>query len=195
MELDLKNYNYEVRHVRTLNECINSLIQGYAGTVLPCDLEKYFVELVQDECFFRYPLIRYMYAHILLVGYWVADDYRMQCCVHQGEDRELAKEILMPLAQEGLAPAQYDIANWFYFTGDDMNEQAQWFLMASRQDYPPAVKKVEALLALGVREKLSNETVKTVCTEVVRTCEGSYSKEFATDLLKKMEKEEAEKNL
>ena len=47
MELDLKNYNYEVRHVRTLNECINSLIQGYAGTVLPCDLEKYFVELVQ----------------------------------------------------------------------------------------------------------------------------------------------------
>lgn len=195
MELDLKNYNYEVRHVRTLNECINSLIQGYAGTVLPCDLEKYFVELVQDECFFRYPLIRYMYAHILLFGYWVADDYYAQSCICQGEDRELAKEILMPLAEEGLAPAQYDIAEWFYFTGDDMNEQAQWFLMASRQDYPPAVKKVEHLLGMDEREKLSNETVKAVCTEVVRTCEGSYSKEFATGLLEKMAKEETEKIL
>ena len=41
----------------------------------------------------------------------------------------------------------------------------------------------------------SNETVKAVCTEVVRTCEGSYSKEFATGLLEKMAKEETEKIL
>lgn len=191
MEFNFKNYTYDTKYARTLNEAINMLVNGHAGTMLPDDLEKHFLELVQDEYFFRYPLIQYMYAHILLRGYWEADDYHTQSYIRRGEDRELAKEILMPLAEEGLAPAQYDIANWFY--DDEMEEKAKWFLMASRQDYPPAVRAVEKLLALGVREKLSNETVRTVCVEVVRICEGSYSKEFAQGLLRKMAKEENER--
>ena len=189
MELDLENYTYEIRHARTLNEFINDLARGNAGTTLPDDLQKHFIELVQDEFFFRWPLIRYMYAHILLTGYWVADDYRMQIFATEGEDIELAKEILLPLAEAGLAPAQYDIAKWFCFGNSEIEEKAKWILKASKQDYPPAIKSLETFLALGTREKLSTETLKEVCLEVVRTYEGQYSGAFALELLGKLTRE------
>ena len=186
MKLDLEQYTYELRYSRTLNEFINDLVQGYAGAILPCDLEKHFMELVQDEAFFQFPLIRYKYAHMLILGYWVSDDFRTQTCLHQGEDRDLAKEILLPMAEEGLAPAQYDIADWFCFGDGKIEEKVKWILKASKQDYMPAVEKLKTFLALGTREKLSVETLKEVCIEVVRTYEGKYSREFATELLGKM---------
>ena len=54
MKLDLEQYTYELRYSRTLNEFINDLVQGHAGAILPCDLEKHFMELVQDEVFFQF---------------------------------------------------------------------------------------------------------------------------------------------
>ena len=187
MELDPDNYTYDVIYARTLNECINNLAQGYAGTVLPCDLERYFLELVEDEYFFRYPLIRYMYAHMLILGYWVLDDFQTQTCFRKGEDRELAKEILLPMAEAGLAPAQYDIAEWFCFGDGKIEEKAKWILKASKQNYDPAVKCLDDFLALGTREKLSLETLKEICEEVVRNYEGKYPREFALELLGKMQ--------
>ena len=186
MKLDLEQYTYELRYSRTLNEFINDLVQGHAGAILPCDLEKHFMELVQDEVFFQLPLIRYKYAHMLILGYLVSDDFQTQTCFRQGEDRELAKEILLPMAEAGLAPAQYDIADWFCFGDGKIEKKAKWILKASKQDYLPAVEKLETFLALGTREKLSIETLKEVCIEVVRTYEGKYSREFAMELLEKM---------
>lgn len=186
MELDSEKYTYEVRYPRTLNECINYLVQGNAGTVIPFDLEKHFMELAQDECFFKWPLIRYMYAHILIYGYWVADDYSSRTCFREGADPALAENILLSMAEDGLAPAQYDIANRFCLGDGKIEEKAKWLLKASKQNYDPAVKCLDDFLALRTREKLSTETLKEICDEVVKNYEGKYSREFALELLGKM---------
>ena len=186
MKLDLEQYTYELRYSRTLNECINDLVQGHAGTVIPFDLEKHFMELAQDECFFKWPLIRYMYAHILIRGYWVADDYSSRTCFREGADPALAEDILLPMAEEGFAPAQYDIAACFCFEDSKIEQKAKWLLKASKQNYDPAIKCLDEFLALGTREKLSMETLKEICDEVVRNYEGKYSREFALELLGKM---------
>ena len=78
MDIDVKNYTYELRYPKTLNAALNELAQGHAGTVIPMGLEKPFMELMQDRWFFQWPLVKYMYAHILITGYWVRDNYYYQ---------------------------------------------------------------------------------------------------------------------
>ena len=188
MDIDVKNYTYELRYPKTLNAALNELAQGHAGTVIPMELEKPFMELMQDRWFFQWPLVKYMYAHILITGYWVRDNYYYQTTEREGEDKYLALEILLPMADAGLATAQYDVATHFCFGDDQFEEMAKRMLEASKQDYPPAVKKLSDFLALGKREKLSIETLKEICVEVARTHIDDYSREFALKLLEKLEK-------
>ena len=183
MELDLSNYTYETRYPRTLNECINDLVQGHAGVVLPYELEKNFLELVDNEILFRYPLIRYMYAHILLKGYWTheSDFYN--------SDKEAAMYLLQPMAEAGLPAAQFDIGYYFYYSEACAiekhlyAEKAKWILKACKQNYPPAIEYINYFLHLDVREKLPTPIIKEVCEEIVRVRED---KNFALELLERM---------
>lgn len=133
MEFELKKYSYDRRDPTTINQCINELVDGYADARVHMELGKNLFELIQDEWFHQFPLVRYKYASMLMHGYFCGpseDDYI------EG-NKALGKELILPFAEAGLAVAQFDMGYGFHSCGSDKayEENVKWMLKASRQDY------------------------------------------------------------
>ena len=83
----------------TLDEYLVRLIEGYINVTIEERLEKYLIELIKDEWFQQWPLVRWAYASRILNHKKSSD-----------RDLEHAVSILFPLAQEGYPNAMCDIA-------------------------------------------------------------------------------------
>lgn len=96
---DSTKINAALLEATTIDEYLVFLIEGYINVTLEDRLEKYFVELIKDDWFHKWPLVRWAYASRLLYNKKASK-----------KDIERAVSILLPLAQEGYPNAMCDIA-------------------------------------------------------------------------------------
>ena len=184
MELELEKYSYERREPSTINQCINDLANGYADADVYMELGKKFMELLEDEWFHQIPLVRYKYASMLLRGYFnglYEDNYIKG-------DPDLAMEILLPMAEAGLATAQYDLGLGFQFRDSDSECEAnvKWMLKASKQDYYRAHSYLDSVFTDLGYGKFSIEVQKDFLSEIVRIHPDEWRGEYAKEKLKEL---------
>ncbi len=92
-----EEYKTEKKEVNTLDEYIWLLSRGYINVELHSDLSKHLMELLEDDWFFQWPLVRWTYASRLLYG------------TGHRKVVKRAVEILIPLVKEGCPGAMFDI--------------------------------------------------------------------------------------
>lgn len=182
MELDLENYSYEKRAPTTINQCLNELMQGYADADVYKELGKHFMELMADEFFLQWPLVRYKYASNLLYGYF---DGRYEDNYIEG-DEDLAIKILLPMAEAGLATAQYDVGRYYEFAKQDLDLALEWIVRASKQEYHYAHKYLRSLWYSSFYEKLSISSQKIFFSELTRIYDGWGLGDWAKEKLSKL---------
>ena len=83
----------------TLDEYLVCLNKGFINVILEGRLERYFLELLEDEWFLQWAPVRWAYATRLL--------YKPKS---SGIDKRRALDIIIPLAKEGYPCALYDLA-------------------------------------------------------------------------------------
>ena len=190
MELELEKYSYERRKPTTINQCINDLVNGYADANVHMELEKNLFELLEDKWFHQFPLVRYRYASMLKHGYFCGrweDD-------HIQGNKDLADEILLPMAEAGLATAQYDMGYGFHPCGPDSayEENVKWMLKASKQDYYQAHNYLAFVFEKVRYWNFSVETQMELLSEIARVFSDEWKGEYAKEKLNKLLKKEGE---
>ena len=173
------NYIYTPTHVNTLNEYILHLSQGYVNVSLPSDLEKHLMELLEDEWFHRWPLVRWAYATRLLRG---------EKC-----ERNTARalEILSPMANLGFAGAECDLGYCYYHGLEfarSYPKAAEWYLKASRHGFIVAQNWIKGEYINGDYKSLPDLLVKALLDEVLRLGLPSEETEKARKRLARVEK-------
>lgn len=91
--------NATVIEATAIDEYLVYLINGYINVTLVERLEKYFLEMIKDEWFHQWPLVRWAYASRLLYNPKASE-----------KKIKRAVEILLPLAEEGYPCALGDMA-------------------------------------------------------------------------------------
>ena len=118
-----------------LDEYLSCLINGYINVQIRPNLEKYLMELIKDEWFHQWPMLRWAYATRLL--------HKEKA---SAKNLKRAVELLLPLAEEGFPGAMCDMAECYY-KGIEVKcsyERAicLW-VAASRQGYKEAHMQVK----------------------------------------------------
>ena len=179
MNLDLKNYSYEWRKPTDIQQCIKDLIDGHptAQTYLYSDLQlKRHIE--RNPRLLQWPLVRFQYAKLLLNGCLIRlpdGDFDVVEC----GDKERGMAMMLPLAEEGLATAQFEIG-WalrpsvFSKNGNEYESTVQWMIKASRQGYWMAQGYLEGLFEKGKYLFLSDSTLLDFLVEVARFSERCW---------------------
>ncbi|MBQ7089104.1 MAG: sel1 repeat family protein [Clostridia bacterium] len=85
----------------TIDEYLMLLIKGHHQVCLRSDLEKHLMDVLEDEWFLQWPLIRLSYASRLLRGTGCRKSVKK------------AVEILLPLAEKGYPGALYDMGECY----------------------------------------------------------------------------------
>ncbi len=165
MQLDLEHYNYEERTPTTINQCIDDLVHGYADANVYTELGKSLMEVLEDRFFHQWPLIRYKYASMLFHGYYNGPSYQDN---YIEGDEELAIELLLPMAEEGLATAQYDLGFRFHIYEEEREQNLIWMLKASKQGYYRAQRYIDNVFDKGLYKDLSDEVRKAFLLELTR---------------------------
>lgn len=89
----------------TLDEYLISLIRGYINVELPEDLNKYLIELFEDDWFFRWPLVHWSHASRTLHG------------IGRRKSVKRAVEVLLPMAKAGNPGALFDMGFCHRYSG------------------------------------------------------------------------------
>lgn len=172
-ELDLECCNFCHNTTETLDSYIYELSCGCACPELPKELEKHFMELLEDDWFWQWPLVRYKYAKMLLYGYC---DYSGEIVRDIEEDRQRAMEILMPMAKAGFAPAECDIG-WCYMCGvhfqRDYETGVTWWMRASEHGFDEGHNSLTYQYTCGDYKQLPDAKRKEFLAEIVRVNEGN----------------------
>ena len=190
MELELEKYSYERRKPTTINQCIHDLVNGYADAKVHMEVGKNLFEVIEDKWFHQFPLVRYKYASMLKHGYFCGrweDDYI-------DGDNDLAEKILLPMAEAGLATAQYDMG-WGFHSGDPgsaYEENVKWMLKASKQDYYAAHIYLAFIFEKVRFEDFSIELQMEFLSEIARVFSNEWKGEYAKEKLNELQKKEGE---
>ena len=173
MNLDLKNYSYEWRKPTDIQQCIKDLIDGHptAQTYLYSDLQlKRYIE--RNPRLLQWPLVRFQYAKLLLNGCLIRlpdGDFDFI----ERDDKERGMAMMLALAEEGLATAQFEIGyalrpSIFSTNDKEYEPTVQWIIKASKQDYWMAQSYLEWFLEKGKYLSLSDTTLFDLLVEVAR---------------------------
>ena len=133
----------------TLDEYLARLMKGYINAKIRPNLEKYLMELLKDEWFHQWPMIRWAYATRLLHK-------------EKASDKALkrAVELLLPLAEEGFPGAMCDMAEC-YCRGIVVERSYEraicLWVAASRQGYKEAHTQVKLEYDSSYSKKLTDE--------------------------------------
>ena len=188
MDLELENYSYEERKRTTINQCLNDLIAGYADADVSMELGKHFMELMEDEYFLQWPLIRYRYASNLLTGYFGGcseDDYIRG-------NPELGLKLLVPMAEAGLATAQYDLGRYYQWEEHQEDIGWKWVVKASRQGYYRANRYVYNCWHNIMPSNISIDTKKEFFVELERLYTGQPLGDLAKKCLLELRQQSEE---
>ena len=183
MELELEKYSYERREPTTINQCIDDLVNGHADANVYMELGKHLMELLEDEWFHQWPLVRYKYAANLLYGYF---DGRSHEKNYIDGDPERAIKILRPMAEAGLATAQYDVGRYYEFEEKDLEAALVWIIKASKQEYHYAHKYLYSVWFNSVYKKFSKHIQVEYFSELARIYEGYGLGDWAKEELCKL---------
>ncbi len=102
-KIDEREYKITKLEATTIDEYISLLNDGYINVEIRENLKKYLVELIEDEWFQQYPMLRWAYATKLLHG---------DGCE---QDVDRAVDILYPLSTEGYPGAMSDMAECYCY--------------------------------------------------------------------------------
>ena len=106
---DFKEYKSEPICAYTIDEYLMYLIKGYYNVSVVSEFDKYLMEVLEDEWFHQWPLVRHAYASRLLNG---------QGC---RKNIKRAVDLLLPLAEEGCPGAMYLIGRC-YMQGEGLEQ-------------------------------------------------------------------------
>lgn len=133
----------------TMDEYLVYLIKGYINVTLEERLEKYLVELIKDEWFHQWPLVRWAYASRILNHKRSSE-----------RDLERARSILFPLAQEGYPNAMCDIAYCYcYSVGLERSYERAvcLWIEATKKGYRDAKESLKLEYSLSRSKELPEE--------------------------------------
>ena len=185
MKLDLEHYTYERRKPTSVQQCIDDLVHGhptaevymYSGLALKRYIER-------NSHLLQWPLVRYKYAELLMIGCLVrypdGSDELVEC-----DEEGRGMTMMLPLAKAGLATAQYEVG-WaltpFYSKkGKDHETAVQWVIKASRQDYWCAQNYLENVWDEFLYLEFSDSTLWDFLVEIARFSkryQGSLAKDY-----------------
>ena len=143
-----KDYIIERKTTEFLDEYLASLIQGHINIEASSKLNIYIKEILEDEWFLQWPLVRWAYASRILNG------------VAYRKNKKKAIEILLPLAQEGCPNALYDIGYCYrYGEGLERNYEKAicLWILSCNWGYYLAYEKLEWEHHLKEYKKLGDE--------------------------------------
>lgn len=92
-----EEYSTEHVYASTLDEYLMFLVKGYINVGLRSGLDAHLMDLLEDEWFYQWPLIHWIYASNLLRG------------IGCEKNILIAVDILLPMARHGCPGALYDI--------------------------------------------------------------------------------------
>ena len=95
--IGFEEYNTKDVYASTLDGYLMLLVRGYINVRLRAGLEMHLMDLLEDEWFYQWPLVHWVYGSNLLRG------------VGCKKDIKSAVDILLPMAREGCPGALYDI--------------------------------------------------------------------------------------
>jgi hypothetical protein len=133
----------------TIDEYIVSLMKGYMNAELEERLERYILEVIKEECFHKWPLIRWAYATRLL-NKPKPSKKEIKCAV----------EILIALSEDGYPCAMGDLAQCYrYGVGVERSYEKAICLgvMASRKGYKNAHDFLKLEYDLSCSKELPEE--------------------------------------
>jgi len=188
MDMDLKNYSYEARPPTTINQCLNDLIAGYADSDVYLELGKHFMELIEDEYFLQWPIVLYRYASNPLRGYFCGrsdDDYI-------SGNRELGLKLLIPMAEAGLATAQYELGRYYEMYENNIDLGLEWLIKASKQECHRAQKYMKCVWSHSIYRNASMNTQKEYLIELARIYKGQEPEENVKEELSKLDQRNGE---
>ena len=132
-----------------LDEYLACLISGHINVQILPNLEKYLMELIKDEWFHQWPMIRWAYATRLL--------HKEKC---SARNLKRAVELLLPLAEEGVPGAMCDMAEC-YCRGIEVERSYECaiclWVAASRQGYKKAHTHVKLEYDMHHSKELADE--------------------------------------
>lgn len=97
LRFGFEKYNNGNAYSETIDEYLMYLVNGYINARIRPDVDMHLMELLEDDWFYRWPLIHWCYASRLLRGTGCRKNVKR------------AVEILLPMAKKGCVPALYDI--------------------------------------------------------------------------------------
>ena len=146
--LSSEAYNTSEVTATTLDEYLMYLSKGYINITLDSEYDRYLMELLEDDWFFRWPLVRWTYASRILNG----KGYR--------KSTKRALKLLEPLVKEGCPGAIFDIGFCYrYNEGLKFNyERAICFwIEASKRGYSIAQEYLYNEYEINEYKKLGDE--------------------------------------
>jgi hypothetical protein len=133
----------------TIDEYIVSLIEGYMNAEVEERLERYIIEVIKEECFHKWPLVRWAYATRLLYNQKASK-----------KDIKRAVEFLQLLSEEGYPCAIGDLA-YCYRYGEGVERSYEkaicLWVMASRKGYKKAHDFLKSEYELSCSKELPEE--------------------------------------
>lgn len=143
-----EEYKTEKKNVGTLDEYLWLLSRRYINVELHSDLNKHLMELLEDDWFFQWPLVRWTYASRLLYG-----------TGHRKNVRR-AVEILTPLVKEGYPGAMFDIGFCHHFSEGlelDYEKSICLWIESSKRGYRVAWRNLYSNYETGQYKNLNDE--------------------------------------
>lgn len=132
----------------TLDEYLLSLIRGHINSELPEDLNKHLLELIEDDWFLQWPLVKWSYWSRTLYG------------IGRRKNVKQAIKNLTPMVQEGNPCALFDIGFCHRFNGGlEINYERAicLWIEATKRGYRKAWENLYREYAINEYRKLGDE--------------------------------------
>ena len=130
----LEKYKTTQMEAETLDEYIGLLSEGYINVELSEDFDSYLMELLENEWFYRWPLVHWSYASRLLHGKGIR------------ASKKRAVSILLPMAKAGQPGAMYDIGYCYHYNGYTLERNYEravcLWLESSKKGYRKASRQL-----------------------------------------------------
>jgi hypothetical protein len=133
----------------TIDDYIVSLMKGYMNADIEERLERYILEVIKDDCFHKWPLVRWAYATRILYN-------------HKSTQKDLkcAVEILIALSEDGYPCAIGDLAYCYRYgvcVGRSYEKAICLGVMASKKGYKKAHDFLKLEYDLSCSKELPEE--------------------------------------
>lgn len=141
----------------TVDEYIKLLIEGYINAEIREDLEEYLNQILENEWFHQWPLVRWAYASRSL-NRKTEPNYKKHKNNNENIDNEV--EMLDALAKEGWPGAMVEVGAYYRCYDSTEDNYVQYVclcLYASQKGYGEARRRLYTEFLLGDYEKLCEE--------------------------------------